>query len=232
MKKYIVIFIGFLMLLSSCSPSTQTAKQDNVLQSTTIQSNQEKSSFESLSNSLNKMNIEKILSTAELEYNASDPKTIYERFPEIISAEVIDIGYAMNFNEKKNMFVTPYSPVKLKVIKSWKGEAFKEGEEVTIYAYGGYLKYRDLEKSFDPEDSKAEQTQKSMTESEKDNTVYFNLIDGQTFPEISKKYVFHIYKDDYGDYYTSGHGLCTQEIVDNTILSTGISVNDYFKELR
>ncbi|MFZ2256885.1 MAG: hypothetical protein WAV55_01930 [Clostridiaceae bacterium] len=60
-----------------------------------------------------------------------------------------------------------FSPVTIQVEKVWKGSYFKEFEKISLFVYGGYLPYREMEKSFHPDDVKAQQTKRTLSEAEK-----------------------------------------------------------------
>ena len=124
-------------------------------------------------------------------------------------------------------------PVTIKVEKIWKGSYFKEGEKISLFVYGGYLPYRQMEKTFHPDDVKAQQTKRALSEAEKDSTWYFDDMDGRSFLEVGKKYLLHIHQDEFNEHYISGWGLGIQEIDPDTgKLPSLQSVAEYMKKLE
>ena len=209
--------------------TTETSKTNTVEMKTTGRTFK----YEKLPMDLHKENVKEVLAEAEISFNATDSNVVYHEFQDIVTAKVVEIGVARNYSEKKKMFVMPYSPITIIIDKVMKGSFFKTGETITIFVEGGYLPYREMEKSFVEGDAKAEKTKKMLTEIDKDNTYYFENFDGSTFPELNKKYIFHIYQDKYGDHFISGWGLSTQEINDkDSIIKSQKSVTEYFKSIQ
>lgn len=57
--------------------------------------------YESLPKEIYNQKIIKIQSEAELAYNAMDPTVLYQRFPDIVTAEVVSIGVGRNYSDTK-----------------------------------------------------------------------------------------------------------------------------------
>ena len=189
--------------------------------------------YDSLPQDINAQKIIKIQTEAELAYHAMDPAVLYKKFPDIVTAEVLSIGVGRNFSDTKKINTMTFSPVTIKVEKVWKGSYFKEGEKISLFVYGGYLPYRQMEKTFHPDDVKAQQTKRALSEAEKDSTWYFDDMDGRSFLEVGKKYLLHIHQDEFNEHYISGWGLGIQEIDPDTgKLPSLQSVAEYMKKLE
>lgn len=189
--------------------------------------------YKSLPKEIYTQRIIKIQSEAELAYNAMDPTVLYQRFPDIVTAEVVSIGVARNYSDTKKMYTMTFSPIIIKVERVYKGSYFKEGETISLFVNGGYLPYREMEKSFHTDDVKAQQTKRTIREAEKNSTWYFDDIDGRSFPEVGKKYLLHVHQDDYNEHFISGWGLGIQEINPDTgKLPSLQSVAEYMKKLE
>jgi hypothetical protein len=247
MKRIFVLMLLLASMLTSCyQPVTNTPSIPSIAANPAGSTNAESEhtiaeipqpdrtfEFELLPEDMKGQNIQTIFAQAELGYSAHDPSVLYERFPEIVTAEVTAIGVGRNYSETKDRYTMTFSPITIKVDQVWKGSYFREGETISLFVYGGYLPYRELEKSFLPEDIKAQQTKLTMTEEEKNSTWYFEEFDGRSFPEVGKKYLLHVYRDDYGEHYISGWGLGIQEIDPmSNILPSGQTVEEYMKDLQ
>lgn len=189
--------------------------------------------YESLPKEIYNQKIIKIQSEAELAYNAMDPTVLYQKFPDIVTAEVVSIGVGRNYSDTKKMNTMTFSPITIKVERVYKGSYFKVGETISLFVNGGYLPYREMEKSFHPDDVKAQQTKQILSEAEKDSTWYFDEIDGRSFLKVGKKYLLHVHQNDYNEHFISGWGLGIQEINPDTgKLPSLQSVAEYMKKLK
>lgn len=203
-RLFIFLLVLTLLVFSGCNKSNITVNSDIDLVSNDISSenSSENSSSEDSSNeesSLSSVNID----TADIDYTEYlsflEGKTVIEstafgesavthelssflpRTDSVVLAKVNDISY-------KAMLGTggAWTAANIEIIKSYRGN-FEKGDTLDIYYVGGYISVEDHIKlcndGFRFED---------MTDEEKANTYFHEIVNGENFNPVGKTYLFCI----------------------------------------
>ena len=165
MKKVLILCLIAIIILSGCSANISTNKNSDVSVNT---------NYLSFLDGKNIIEIEAIGESAV----TPELESLFPKSEAIVLAKVLDITY-------KAIPGTggAWTVADIDIIKSYKGN-FETGDKINIYYPGGYISVEDHIKlhnnAFRYED---------MTEEEKKNTYFHEIIDGESLDPVGKTYL-------------------------------------------